>query len=85
MYLVTSQEAQNEGAQHAPELALRSMQFRSPGNLIFPALDQKLKQNVAQIIIYYHATKQLFPSLSLLLMCLQFQNMFWKNISCFLF
>ena len=48
-------------------------------------VDQKVKQNTAQIIIYYHATKQIFPCLSWLIMCLQFQNMFWKNISCFLF
>ena len=24
-------------------------------------VDQKLKQNVAQVILYYHATKQFFP------------------------
>ena len=27
-----------QGAQRAPELVLRSMKFRSPENLIFPAL-----------------------------------------------
>ena len=31
------------GAHHAPELVLRSMEFQSPENLIFPALYKILK------------------------------------------
>ena len=45
--------------------------------------DQKFSRNVAQRIIYYHVTKQLLPCLNWLVTCFQFQNMFWKNISCF--
>ena len=48
-------------------------------------LDQKLTQNVAQIILYYHATEQFLPCLNWLIMDFRFQNMFWKNISCFRF
>ena len=47
--------------------------------------DQKLSQNVAQIILYYHVTKQYLPCLNWLVTCFQFQNMFWKNINCFRF
>ena len=47
--------------------------------------DQKITQNVAQIIIYYHFTKQFHSCLNWLITCFQFRNMFWKNISCFRF
>ena len=47
--------------------------------------DQKLSRNVAQIILYYHVTKQFLPCLNWLVTCFQFQNMFWKNINCFRF
>ena len=43
-------------------------------------LDQKLIQNVAQIIFYYHT-----KNLNWMKTCFQFQNKFWKNISCFQF
>ena len=43
----------------------------------------KFKQNVTQIILYYHVTKQFLPCLNWLITCFRFQNMFWKNISCF--
>ena len=33
-----TRSTQLRGAQRSPELAMRSMGFRSPGNLIFPAL-----------------------------------------------
>ena len=47
--------------------------------------DQKISWNVAQIILYYHLTKQFFPCLIWLVTRLWFQNMFWKNINCFRF
>ena len=47
--------------------------------------DQKLSRNVAQIILYYHVTKQFLPCLNWLVTCFWFQNMFWKNINCFQF
>ena len=47
--------------------------------------DQKLLRNVAQIILYYHVTKQFLPCLNWLATCFWFQNMFWKNINCFRF
>ena len=40
--------------------------------------------NVAQIILYYHVTKQFLACLNWLVTCFQFQNMFWKNL-CFRF
>ena len=43
--------------------------------------DQKITQNVAQIILYYHVTKQFLSWLNWLTTCFWFQNMFWKNIS----
>ena len=49
----------------------------------FSDLDQKLSWNAAQIILYYHVTKQ-FPLCSIwLVTCFWFQDMFWKNINCF--
>ena len=39
--------------------------------------------HVAQIILYYHVTKQFLPCLNWLVTCFWFQNMFWKNINCF--
>ena len=49
--------------------------------------DQKLSQNVAQLIFYYHVTKQIPPCLNWLVACFSiwFLNMFWKNINCFQF
>ena len=47
------------------------------------SFDQKLIQNVAQIIL--HMTKQFLSCLNWLIKCFRFQNMFWKNISCFRF
>ena len=47
--------------------------------------DQQLTQNVAQIILYYNMRKQFLPCLNWLITCFRFQNMFWKNISCFQF
>ena len=47
--------------------------------------DQKLSRNVAQVILYYHVTKQFLPCLNWLVTCFRFQNMFWKNINCFRF
>ena len=47
--------------------------------------DQKLTQKVAQIILLYHVTKQFLSCLNWLITCFRFQNMFWKNISCFRF
>ena len=49
------------------------------------SFDQKLSRNVAQIILYYHVTKQFLPCLNWLVTCFQFQSMFSKNISCFRF
>ena len=43
----------------------------------------KFTLNVAQIILYCHVTKQFLPCLNWLIICFRFQNMFWKNISCF--
>ena len=36
----------------------------------------------AQIILYYHVTKQFLACLNWLVTGFQFQNVFWKNISC---
>ena len=47
--------------------------------------DQKVSWNIAQIIPYYHVTKQLLCCLNWLVTCFRFQNMFWKNINCFRF
>ena len=55
--------------------------FPPPGAFDF---DQKLTQNVAQIILYYHVAKQFLPYLNWFIMCFRFKNMFWKN-SCFRF
>ena len=38
----------------------------------------KLSQNVAQVILHYHVTKQFLP-------CLNWLVTFWKNINCFRF
>ena len=38
--------------------------------------DQKLTRNVAQIILYYHVTKQFLPFLNWFITCFRFQNMF---------
>ena len=47
----------------------------------------KLSQNVAQLILYYHVTKQIPPCLNWLItrFWIWFLNMFWKNINCFQF
>ena len=42
-------------------------------------------QNVAQIIFYYHVKKQYLSCLNWIITYFLFQNMFWKNISCFWF
>ena len=34
---------------------------------------------------YHHVTKQFLPCFNWLITCFRFQNMFWKNISCFWF
>ena len=47
--------------------------------------DQKLTQNVAQIILYHCMTWQFLPFLNWFITCFQFQDIFWKNISCFWF
>ena len=47
--------------------------------------EQELSENVAQIILYYHVTKQFLPCLIWLVTCFWFQNMFWKNINYFRF
>ena len=52
---------------------------------VLSILIKNLKKNNAQIIIYYHVTKQFLPCLNWLTMCFQFQNMFWTNISCLWF
>ena len=44
----------------------------------------KNSRNVAQLIFYYHMTKQFLPCLNWLVTCFQLQNMFWKN-NCFWF
>ena len=41
--------------------------------------DQKLTQNIVQVILYYHVTRQFLPCLNWLIMYLWFQNMSWKN------
>ena len=41
------------------------------------------KTLVAQIILYYHVTKQFFSYFNYFIKCIQFQNIFWRNISCF--
>ena len=46
---------------------------------------QKFSRNVAQIILYYHVTKEFLGCLNWLVTCFWFQNMFWKNINCFRF
>ena len=43
----------------------------------------KTSQSVAQIIIYYHVTKQFLHCFNWLITCLGFQNMFRKSISWF--
>ena len=45
-------------------------------------LDQKFTQNAAQTILHYHTTKNSFLAS---IDWSRFQNMFWKNISCFPF
>ena len=47
--------------------------------------DLKLSRNVAQIILYYHVTKQFLSCLDSFVTCFRFQNMFWKNMNCFRF
>ena len=42
--------------------------------------DQKLTQNVAQIIFYCHVTIQFLPCLNRFITCFWFQNIFWKNL-----
>ena len=44
----------------------------------------KPTQNVAQIILYYHVTKQFLDGLNWLMTCFRFQNIFCRN-SCFRF
>ena len=43
--------------------------------------DQKLTQNVAQMILYCHVALQFLPCLNRFITCFWFQNIFWKNIS----
>ena len=50
---------------------------------LYANIDQKLTQNVAQVTLYYDATKQFLPFLNWLTMFFRFQNMFYKNIGCF--
>ena len=52
---------------------------------VLSILIKNLHTKVAQIIIYYHITKQFLPCLNWLITCFRFRNMFWKNISCFRF
>ena len=52
---------------------------------VLSILLQKLSRNVAQIIFYYHETKKFLPCLDWLVAYFRNQNMFWKNINCFLF
>ena len=47
--------------------------------------DRKLSRNVAEIILYYHVTKNSLTCLNWLVTCFWFQNMFWKNINYFRF
>ena len=47
--------------------------------------DQTLTQNVSQIILFYHVTKQLRSYLNWFITCFRFQNMLRKNITCFRF
>ena len=56
--------------------------FAPPRTLDF---DQNFSRNVAQIILYYHVTKQFLPCLIWLVTCFIFHNMFWKNVNCFRF
>ena len=56
--------------------------FVAPCTLGF---DQNFSRNVAQIILYYHVTKQFLPCLIWLVTCFIFHNMFWKNVNCFRF
>ena len=44
-----------------------------------------LTRNVSQIILYYHVTKLFLSCLHYFIKCIRFQNMFWRNISCFRF
>ena len=67
---------------HGKQLGCLFLDFTSQGAFDF---DQKLLRNVAQIILYYHVTKQFLPCLNWLVTCFWFQNMFWKNINCFRF
>ena len=41
----------------------------------------KLSWNVAQIILYYHVTRQFLPCLNWKITCFRFHNMFWKTIA----
>ena len=40
------------GAQHAPELVLRSTEFQSPENLIFPALYKIIKEQKVERMFF---------------------------------
>ena len=59
--------------------------FHAWGEMRCLHFDRKLIQNIAQIIVYYCETKQLLACLNWLIMCFQFQNMFWEKIGCFQF
>ena len=59
-----------------------SLNFTPPRAFNF---DQKVSGKVAQIICNYYVTKQFLGCLNCLVTCLRFQNLFWKNISCFRF
>ena len=51
---------------------------------VLSILIKNLHKNFAQIILYYHLTKQFLSCLNLLITCLRFHNMNLKNICCFL-
>ena len=51
---------------------------------VFPSWPKPM-QNIAQIIVYCHITKQFLPCLNCLIMYFRFHNMFGKDIGCFWF
>ena len=75
---------------HRTRWLLVLLEYRELGCLFIDFLpprafdfDQKLIQNVAQIILYYHVTKHILPCLNRFITFFQFKNIFGKTLVAF--
>ena len=67
------------------EALKKSKSSRSQIIFQISSIKNLLMRKVAQIILYYHVAKQFLSCLHYFINCIWFQNIFWRNISCFRF